>query len=145
MENRVILNIETSNGIYAIPFLDLCKLDRWTVAFSNENEMIDSLNRILGLSIDMKDIVSIYISNDRYVNRDSLSCIKYSSENWNLDSLKDMLSLYLRQDHRRIRRCDVRFVNTSGMVRFNAGMPIDDYDIDLAVKIFLNRYVFYDS
>lgn len=139
MENRVILNIETSNGVYVIPFIDLYKLDRWTVVFSNEEEMINSINRILGLSIDLSDVVSIYISSDRYMDRDnnSLSNIKYSGDNWNFDSLKDMLSLYLKQDHRRIRKCDVRFVNTHEMTMFQAGYDISDRDIDLAVKIYL--------
>lgn len=139
MENRVCLNIDTRKGLYVIPFLDLKKLDCFTVGFENEEKLIDTLNKILDLSIDMEDIVSIYITGDRYKDTDnsSLSWIKYSGDNWNLDALRNGLSLYLRQDHRRIRKCDVRFVNTQGMIRFQAGNPISDNDINLAVKAFL--------
>jgi len=140
MEKRVMLNIDTKNGHYVIPFLDLKKLDGFTAGFKNEEEMIETLNRILDLSIDMEDIVRIYISSDRYKERDnsSLSCIKYSGDNFNIDSLRDMFSLYLKQDHRRIRRSDVRFVNTDNMLRFQAGKPISDKGIDVAVKVFLS-------
>lgn len=136
MENRVMLNIDTENGIYVIPFLSLKKLDGFTTGFENEKEMIDTLNRILDLDIELEDIISIYISSDNYKN--NLSCIKYSGDNWNVDSLRDMFSWYLRQDHRRIRNCDVRFVNTDSMLRFQAGKPISDKGIELAVRVFLN-------
>ena len=139
MENKVILNIDTENGLYVIPFLDLKKLDAFTTGFENEEEMIKALNRILDLSIETKDIISIYISSDRYKKRDndSLSCIKYSKDNFNVDSLREMFSLYLKQDHRRIRKTDVRFVNTDEMLRFQAGKPISDKGIELAVRAFL--------
>lgn len=139
MENRVMLNIDTENGMYVIPFLDLKKLDGFTAGFENEQEMIDALNRILDLDIDMDDIISINISLDKYKERkgSSLSCIKYSGDNWNIDSLRDMFSLFLKQDHRRIRHNDVRFVNTDSMLRFQAGRPISDKAIDVAVKVFL--------
>lgn len=140
MEKRVMLNIKTKNGDYVIPFLDLKKLDGFTAGFGNETEMIDVLNRILDLSIEMEDVISINISSDRYKEREgsSLSCIKYSNDNWNIDSLRDVFSLYLRQNHKRIRNCDVRHVNTDSMLRFQAGMPISDKGIELAVKVFLN-------
>ena len=139
MENKVILNIETGNGKYVIPFIDLSNLDRWTVLFPGASEMIDSLNKILGLSIDMDDVNAIYISSDRYMDREnnSLSNIKYSDDNFDCDSLRDMLSLYFKQDHRRIRKCDVRFVNTHAMTMFQAGYDISDRDIDVAVFVYL--------
>ena len=135
MENRVMLNIDTENGMYVIPFLSLRKLDGFTAGFENEKELIDTLNRILNLDINLEDIISINISSDRY--KDNLSCIKYSGDNWNVDSLRDMFSLYLKQDHRRIRHNDVRHVNTDSMLRFQAGMPISDKGIDLSVRVFL--------
>ena len=140
MEKRAMLNIKTINGNYVIPFLDLKKLDGFTAGFQDEEEMIGALNRILDLSIEMEEIININISSDRYKEREgsSLSCIKYSNDNWNIDSLRDVFSLYLRQNHKRIRNCDVRHVNTDSMLRFQAGMPISDKGIELAVKVFLN-------
>lgn len=139
MPKRVILNINTKNGKYFLPFLDLKKIDEFTSRFENEKEMIETLNRILDLDIELEEIISINISSDKYKERESssLSCIKYRNDNWNLDSLRDMFSLFLKQDHRRIRRTDIRFDNTDEMLRFQAGKPISDKGIDVAVKVFL--------
>ena len=110
------------------------------MGYNNEIELIESINKILDLSLDISEVTDIYISGRRFkhTKNDSLSCIKYSTDNYNLDSLKEMLSLYLKQNHKRIRYCDVRFVNTEGMIKFNAGRPISDKDIELAVSIYLN-------
>ena len=141
MENKVFLNIDTNRGLVVIPFESLRKLDLFTVGYNNKEELVDSLSRMLDLSLNVDDVLNIYISGNRYkhTRNDSLNYIKYSDDNYNIDSLSDMLSLYLKQDHRRIRYCDVRFVNIDSMLRFNAGYPINDREIDLAVKIFLNK------
>ena len=139
MENKVFLNIDTTRGLVVIPFDKLRDVDLFTEGYDNETELIESLNNILDLSLDISEVINIYISGRRFelTRNSSLSHIKYSSDNYNLDSLKSMLSLYLKQDHRRIRYCDVRFVQTRAMIDFNAGNPISDNDIDAAVSIYL--------
>ena len=139
MENKVILNIETKSGKIVIPFIGLKELDCFTMGYNNDIELIESLSKMLNLSLNVDYVLRLYITSDKYKDRknSSLSCIKYSGDNYNIDSLGEMLSLYLKQDHRRIRNCDVRFVITDGMVKFNAGKDISDRDIDIAVKVFL--------
>ena len=139
MENRVILNIKTKNGDYVIPFLDISKLDDFTVGFENESEMIEGLNRALDLSIDNKDVKKVYLSSDKdnVIKKRYCTCIKYNSDNWDFESLKNLFTWFLKQDHRRIRATGVRFVNTRDMVGFQAGEHINDRAIETAVKIFL--------
>ena len=141
MENKVFLNIDTKRGMVVIPFDSLKKLDLFTIGYDNELQLINSLSKILELDLKIEDVLNIYISGKRFehTRNSSLNCIKYSSDNYNIDSLGDMLSLYLKQDHRRIRYCDVRFVKIDSMIRFNAGYQISDKDIDFAVKVFLNN------
>lgn len=139
MKNKVYLNIRTVKGLISIPFVGLRELDYFTVGYENEENLIESLNKILDLSLSVTDVNNIYISGNRYKDAEnsSLSCIKYSRDNYNLDSLVEMLALYLKKNRERIRNCDVRHVATEGMTNFNAGMSISDSDIDLAVKTFL--------
>lgn len=139
MGDRVFLNIDTNDGYVVIPFKGLKELDYFTIGYRDEGELIDSLNKLLDLSLKMEDIVRIYISSIKYKynKNSSLSCIKYSGDNYNVDSLRNMLSLYLRQDHRRLSRCDVRHVITEGMINFKAGKPVSDRDIEIAVKVYL--------
>ena len=105
MDNKVFLNIETKRGLIVIPFDKLKYVDLFTMGYNNEIELIESIDKILDLSLDISEVTDIYISGRRfkYTKNDSLSCIKYSTDNYNLDSLKEMLSLYLKQNHKRIR------------------------------------------
>lgn len=141
MENRAFLNIETKNGLIMIPFLGLKELDCFTVGFDNLEDLITSLSKILDLSLDVLDVLNIYITGSRYkkTRNSSLFYVKYSCDNYNYESLRDMFSLYLKQDHRRIRKCDIRFVTTGGIDRFLDGGEITDQEIDLAVNAFLKK------
>lgn len=138
MGNEVYLNIETNKGLIMIPFLGIKELDCFTVGYGSGAELIDSLCEILDLNISLLDVIRIYISGDRYKNNgnSSLNYIKYRADNYNVESVREMLSLYLRQDHRRIKYCDVRHVATDGMVKFKGGKAITDREINLAVKAF---------
>ena len=139
MGNSVFLNIETNYGIIRIPFVGLRELDYFTVGYADSVELVNSLIKMLNLSILYSDVLDMYITGDKYTNNgnSSLSCIKYRDDNYDMESVKNMLSLFLRQDHRRIRYCDVRHVKTEGMIRFNGGMTINDREIDLAINSFL--------
>lgn len=141
MGNRVFLNIETKNGLVMIPFLGLKELDYFTIGFENDEQLITSLSKMLDLSLNVEDVFRIYITGNRYkdTKNSSLLCIKYREDNYNIESLKEMFSLYLKQDHRRIKNCDIRFVVTKGMVDFIGGKSISDHDIDCAVDAFLKK------
>lgn len=143
MGKEVCLNIETSKGLIVIPFLGLRELDYFTVGYKNSFELVNSLCKILDLSISTFDVIRIYISSDKYkdTRNSSLGYIKYRDDNYNVESVREMFSLYLRQDHRRIRYCDIRYVTTEGMIKFNGGDSISDNEIKLAVNAFLgNNY-----
>ena len=139
MGNSVFLNIETNYGIIRIPFVGLRELDYFTVGYADSVELVNSLIKMLNLSILYSDVLDMYITGDKYTNNgnSSLSCIKYRGDNYDMDSVKNILSLFLRQDHRRIRYCDVRHVKTEGMIRFNGGMSINDREIEMAINAFL--------
>lgn len=140
MGDKVFLKIETRKGDVLIPFLGLKEVDYFTVGYENEAELINSLCEMLNLAISLEDVIKVSITSDKYkgTGNSSLNYLKFKVDNYNVDSLKEMLSLYLRQDHRRIKYCDVRHVNTDEMVKFKGGFPISDRGIDLAVKAFMN-------
>ena len=143
MGNSVFLNIETNYGVIRIPFIGLKELDYFTMGYNDSEELINSLIKILDLSILFSDVLNIYIDGKDYTNNgnSSINYIKYRGDNYDMQSVQDMLSLYLRQDHRRIRFCDVRYVKTEGMIRFNGGMSITDREINMSVNSFLkDRY-----
>ena len=146
MGNSVFLNIETNYGIIKIPFIGLKELDYFTVGYENSEKLINSLIKILDLPILFSDVLNMYITGRDYTNNgnSSINYIKYRGDNYDMQSVQDMLSLYLRQDHRRIRFCDVRHVKTEGIIRFNGGMAISDREINMAVNSFLkDRYGIY--
>lgn len=143
MGNSVFLNIETNYGVIRIPFIGLKELDYFTMGYNDSEELINSLIKILDLSILFSDVLNIYIDGKDYTNNgnSSINYIKYRGDNYDMESVQNMLSLYLRQDHRRIRFCDVRYVKTEGMIRFNGGMSITDREINMSVNSFLkDRY-----
>ena len=84
MGERVYLNVDTNDGLMFIPFIGLKELDLFTVGFQNGLELINSLNRMLDISINIDSVKRIYISGDMYKKSDkgSLSEIKYSSDNF---------------------------------------------------------------
>lgn len=140
MGDRVFLKVETRKGDIMIPFLGLREVDYFTVGYENEVELINSLCEMLNLAVSLDDVIKVSIYGDKYKNtgNSSLDCLKFRDDNYNADSVKEMLSFYLRQDHRRIKYCDVRHVNTDEMVKFKGGKTISDRGINLAVKAFMN-------
>jgi len=143
MGNSVFLNIETNYGDIRIPFMGLKELDYFTVGYNDSEELINSLIKVLDLPMLFSDVSRIYIDGKDYTNNgnSSINYIKYRGDNYDMESVQNMLSLYLRQDHRRIRFCDVRYVKTDSMIRFNAGMSITDREINMAINSFLkDRY-----
>lgn len=143
MGNSVFLNIETNYGVIRIPFMGLKELDYFTMGYNDSEELINSLIKILDLSILFSDVLNIYIDGKDYTNNgnSSINYIKYRGDNYDMESVQNILSLYLRQDHRRIRFCDVRYVKTEGMIRFNGGMSITDREINMSINSFLkDRY-----
>lgn len=143
MGNSVFLNIETNYGVIRIPFMGLKELDYFTIGYNDSEELINSLIKVLDLPMLFSDVSRIYIDGKDYTNNgnSSINYIKYRGDNYDMESVQNILSLYLRQDHRRIRFCDVRYVKTEGMIRFNGGMSITDREINMSINSFLkDRY-----
>jgi len=141
MGERVYLNVDTNEGLMFIPFIGLKELDLFTVGFQNGLELINSLNRMLDISINIDSVKRIYISGDMYKKSDkgSLSEIKYSSDNFDKELLAKMYALYLKQDRRRVMKSDIRNIITKGMVMFKGGKSLSDRDIEKAVEIYFDK------
>lgn len=141
MGERVYLNVDTNDGLMFIPFIGLKELDLYTVGFQNGFELINSLNRMLDISINIDSVKRIYISGDMYKKSDkgSLSEIKYSSDNFDKELLAKMYALYLKQDRRRVMKSDIRNIITKGMVMFKGGKSLSDRDIEKAVEIYFDK------
>ena len=141
MGERVYLNVDTNDGLMFIPFIGLKELDLFTVGFQNGLELINSLNRMLDVSINIDSVKRIYISGDMYKKSDkgSLSEIKYSSDNFDKELLAKMYALYLKQDRRRVMKSDIRNIITKGMVMFKGGKSLSDRDIEKAVEIYFDK------
>lgn len=142
MGNKVYLNINTNRGVMTIPFVGLEELDFFTVGYENREELVDSLCKILNLSISIDDVADLYITGDMYKISDkgSLSQIKYKGNDFDKETLMKMFALYLKQDRRRVKRNGIRNVITEGMVKFKGGKSVSDRDIDKVVKVFFEDY-----
>lgn len=144
MEKTVELKIKTIRGTIIIPFIDLESVDLFTVRYANRYELITGLSSILNLSLVPQDVEKVYLYCE-YVSRKNLfktknDYIKYRGDNFNIKFLEDSFSLYLKQEHDRIRTCGVMDINSKAMYDFKCGEDkLTDFDIEDAVRKYLTN------
>lgn len=139
---EVKLIIKTEKRVYSIPVNSLSEIDEFSVWYPNKLELGKMLNNILDLNIINFDKVDIFLSY-RYSSNSKVSYlpIKYSSDNYNCDSVKETYAKYYKDDHSRIK------TNTSG-IRNVGHQVIREYiqgtkeitnnEIDMAINSYFN-------
>lgn len=137
MEEVVLLKIQTMDGDIEIPFYDLMMLDEFTVRYKNKDELLDGLISMLGLQIDKKKILEVYVyyeyrRNDRI--RKKTSRVKYREHNFDMKTLSSFLKEFLEKNHDMIHCCGVRKIRSRAMYDFIYGnRDIEDFEISFAV------------
>lgn len=139
-KKEIYLKIDTYDGVITIPFKNLEEVDKFTVMYSNMAELINSLIRILNLKIDLYDVSSVYLTRDKYKREIDTDClpVKYSSDNFNYQSLHDAFVAYINADLGRILSTDLRYLRTREIAKFFDSRYIDPYEVDRAVRSFFD-------
>ena len=142
MSKKINLYLETSKGMITIPFLGIKEADLFTIEYTNRLEFLDSLINILDLRIDRDDVGNIYFSykdiENIYFDYETCLPVKYSRDNYNVDSLVDNFALYLRQDQRRLDMPGVRNVGKKIVYNFKPGY-VSNNDIGLIANAYLRN------
>lgn len=150
--DKVVLNVIYRNGItIKIPFEKLPVLDEFTGLFDNTLELGNKLIRILDLDILENSVLGGYVTyykedqeKTRVVEIDKP--IKYSSDEYKLDDLKDMYCQFFIDDRNRIKKKEYGLCNVkhNAIKNFVDGVnnSIGDFDIRRAVdSYFKNGYL----
>ena len=130
------LYMETSKGIISIPFVSIKEVDLFTSEYNsrfdnvgNGKKLLDVLIKILQLPISIDDIGRLYLSykdiSDIEFDYETCLPIKYSKDNYNVDSVIDNFSLYLIKDQSRLNYPGIRDVGKKIFTRFVPGEMSD--------------------
>lgn len=137
----VYLDIEYREGVISIPFIDLQKADQFTRGFNSYPELYEALNKLLHINIKWDKVFDINIRYE-YINRHNQKVvsrlpIRLSSDDYDIEDLKEVYAKYYKDDHSRI-------LFTTGGIKHVAHDTIKDFltnvkditdrDIDLAVN-----------
>ena len=149
------LELEYDNKVISIPFGKLKDIDKYTMKYKDRKVFLNKLISILELDIDIDFVNRMYLvkEEDRLCEFDYETClpIRYSNDNYDIDSLRDNFISYLQQDHSRIRMFDVIYVKLPWMMDFRDGKKdISNDEIKLAVNTYFKdnykgiRKVYFD-
>ena len=141
------LYMETSKGIISIPFVSIKKVDLFTSQYDsrfdnvgNRKKLLNFLIKILQLPISINDIERVYLSyksiDDVEFNYETCLPVKYNKDNYNVDSVKENFSLYLKNNQSRLNYPGIRDVGKRIFSRFSPGR-MSNNDIDMIVKTYL--------
>jgi len=149
MGKMINLYMETSKGIISIPFCSIIDVDLFTSEYNsrfdddnlgNRSKLLDVLIKILKLPISVNDIGRIYLSykdiDDIEFDYETCLPIKYNRDNYNVDSVIDNFSLYLKRDQGRLNYPGIRDVGKKIFDRFVPG-DMSNNDIDFLAKVYL--------
>lgn len=98
MSRPINLCIVINDKILTIPFNSLEEVDIFTMRYENRYNFLNRMIKILDLNVLIKDITEVYI--EPSINKNMP--IKYSRDNYNLDSLIDCYALCVIKDKRYI-------------------------------------------
>ena len=151
MDRGINLYMETGMGIISIPFIGIKEVDLFTTGYNsrfdkdglnNKSKLLDVLIKVLKLSISVDDIGRVYLSYEDIdsveFNYDTCLPIRYSKDNYNIDSLIENFSLFLKRDYSRLNYPGIRNLvrNAYGDFRIDT---ISDREIDIIAKLFLDK------
>lgn len=135
------LELEYDGKIISIPFGKLKDIDKYTMNYKDRKVFLTKLISILGLDIDIDFVNRVYLvkETDRIDEFDYETClpIRYSEDNYDIDSLRENFIWYLQQDHRRLRAFDIIYVKLPWIVDFKDGKKDISND---EIKLTVNTY-----
>ena len=138
----VKLMIKTNKGVLLIPVKGLAEIDEFTMWYPNELELNKMLNNILDLKIKNVNTVSLSLTY-KFSESSPVSFlpIKYRTDNYNYDSVREEYARYYKDDHRRIKTNThgIRNVGHDAIINYLRGLrEITNNDIDMAVSSYFN-------
>ena len=148
MENEYGLLIKRK-GKYCdieLPFMGLASLDKFTVQYKNEKELISDLYKFLEFDGTIEDIYGVYVfsrnprDEERYGRalEDRLD-VKYMEDNFSEVEFEHVYARYLDDDNERIYNDPIRYVRHDTIMNFINGRGNITYrDIYLAVLAYLD-------
>ena len=140
MNKTIYLKMDTFYGVITIPFIDIKKVDEFTVGYTGFKKLVPTLIKVLDLPLDKYAVNDVYLTYDKYKRGRDDSClpIKYIDNNFNDESLINAFCAYLENDPKRIYYNDIRYVKTNGILEYINTGKISSFEIKNAVKAYLN-------
>lgn len=151
MNRGINLYMETSMGIISIPFVGLREVDLFTTSYNsrfdkddlnNKSKLLDVLINVLKLPISVNDIGRVYLSYEDIesveFNYDTCLPIRYSKDNYNIDSLIENFSLFLKRDRSRLDYPGIKNVGMNTYGDFSID-TISERNIDIIANLFLDN------
>lgn len=136
MGRKVNFCIKTNNDEIYIPFNSLEAADLFTMRYEKRVDLLSNLIEILNLPIEMDDIVNAYLCYNKEDGK--WLAIRYTKDNYNVDSLIDSYSTYLKTDQNRLNGYGIRNVVSILVPDFVPGCLNDRY-IDLIARRYLDN------
>lgn len=146
-KNKVQLCIILRDGTISIPFLSLRSVDDYTGYYENYIDIFEELNKTLELDIPeryFQDVCILYQHYSLKFGRTTTVClpVKLNSDDYDTNDLKVKFGAYLKEDYRRIRLFDIRYLKSDIMQNYlYTGKGMTDIGIDHAI----NSYFATDS
>lgn len=139
------LELEYDGKIISIPFGKLKDIDQYTMGYSDRKSFLNNLIAILGFDIDINFVDKVYLVDEENrlngFNYEDCLPIRYSRDNYNVDSLRENFIYYLQKDHNRIRRFDIVHVKLSSMMDFkDRKRDISDDEIRQCVDAYFKEH-----
>lgn len=140
MKNNVAyLFVITTRGNIVIPFKSLKDADKYTVRMDGDNDLIDRINRTFKLDIGLDEVYDVYLeyhykapNNDR--EKRLVLPLKYQKDNYDVNSLIECFSRYLKEDHSRILEFDVKYMGGKTIPGYLSGeKKLNDWGIDKVI------------
>lgn len=147
MKSEIYLFIETKKGNLAIPFKRLKGLDEFTVRYKNNQDLVLNLMNALNISMELDQVIDVYVyyhyfkkdKNSGNIEEGSYQLpIKYSEDNYDMDSVEEAYSKYLIDDKSRIKKTGVKYVSYGPLQDYLVdNKPIRNSDIEFAAHLYL--------
>lgn len=139
-KNRVQLCIIMKDGAISIPFLTLRGVDDYTRYYEDNIDIFNEINEILELDIPDRYFQDVCILYQHYSLKYGKTTtvylpVKLKRDNYDSNDLKKKLREYLKEDYRRIKLFDIRYLKSETMQNYlHTGKGMTDIGIDYAVE-----------
>ena len=149
---EVYLVIEYDKGLIYIPFKNIECVDYFTVAYDNLLDLASSINKILDINVDNKEIMDVYlvddiskIDNDMQEYNKRYLAVKYSNNNFIKEDIVNKFGNYLCENIKRIdKHVGLHQVFINYINKYHKEGKITKEDIYKIAKLYLgDNYIRY--